>query len=489
MEAKSKQNRFPAFLAALIVFALIKLLLPATKGLTQDGVTFLAVFVSTIILLMVCKDCMFPCFYALGMMGAMNLVNTANIFTASYGSTTCAIMIAVFVITYAMDKTGLTEYIAKWFLSRPSIKGHPYTFLAYAILAEIVISAFIDPFMAIFSIMPIGKSILERLGFTKKHNVYKAFLMTLLWLPGFVQLIFPFGKSMTLLMEGYATGFGYSFDLGAYVAMAGAICLAISAASILIFALLCKPEKDKFNNYDPEEIKSELLEKPLTKQGKFVAIIVFVTFICLAFPYFGAFGVVSDYMAKWSSIIPYYLAVILLACIPIEGHAVVEPMEAALKINWPMVMMPSVIMMFSSFVGKEEFGVTAWISNMLSPVTQSVSPAVLLLVAVCAVIALTNITSNMATLAIGVTIFTPVFIGLYNSGESFVHPVCVIIGLSIGANISYLLPSCAPAPAAIYGSGDLSIKESLPCNIAAVFVGIAIVYVGIILFSVAGIFA
>jgi sodium-dependent dicarboxylate transporter 2/3/5 len=99
-------------------------------------------------------------------------------------------------------------------------------------------------------------------------------------------------------------------------------------------------------------------------------------------------------------------------------------------------------------------GLSAWIGES-TKFLSFVHPFVFMLVSTGCIILLTEITSNSATAAAFVPIFSSVAIGIDK------HPLLLTIPIVLGASAAFMLPVATPPNAIVYGTGRVPIHEMI----------------------------
>ena len=123
--------------------------------------------------------------------------------------------------------------------------------------------------------------------------------------------------------------------------------------------------------------------------------------------------------------------------------------------------------------GFQESGLAAWIAENLTNLN-GYAIFIILLVVITAVNFLTEITSNLATIAMLLPILAPTAIILD------VHPYLLMVGATIAASCAFMLPVATPPNAVVFGSNYLKISDMVRVgfmmNIISIVIIILVVY-------------
>jgi len=124
--------------------------------------------------------------------------------------------------------------------------------------------------------------------------------------------------------------------------------------------------------------------------------------------------------------------------------------DDAVKLPWGILLLFGGGMALA--LGFESSGLALWLGEQMTTL-QTVSLMVLLLILICAVNFLTEITSNLATTAMILPVLAPLATILG------VHPYFLMVGATVAASCAFMLPVATPPNAIVFGSGYLKIQD------------------------------
>ena len=123
--------------------------------------------------------------------------------------------------------------------------------------------------------------------------------------------------------------------------------------------------------------------------------------------------------------------------------------------------------------GFQESGLATWIAKSMTNLN-GYPIFIILLIVIVAVNFLTEITSNLATIAMLLPILAPTAIILD------IHPYLLMVGATLAASCAFMLPVATPPNAVVFGSNYLKIsdmvKVGLMMNIISIVIIILVVY-------------
>jgi solute carrier family 13 (sodium-dependent dicarboxylate transporter), member 2/3/5 len=142
--------------------------------------------------------------------------------------------------------------------------------------------------------------------------------------------------------------------------------------------------------------------------------------------------------------------------------------EDAVKLPW------GILLLFGSglaiALGFQASGLATWIAEKMVHLN-GFSIFIILLVVITGVNFLTEITSNLATVAMLLPILAPTAVMLD------VHPYLLMVGATISASCAFMLPVATPPNAVVFGSNYLKISDMVRVGIVMNIISIIIVFI------------
>ncbi len=186
----------------------------------------------------------------------------------------------------------------------------------------------------------------------------------------------------------------------------------ITVAALLIVKFWIRPDTSKFANFDDGAIRRDLKEHPMSKRAKIALggmMVVLVMYILGAIP---ALGGVATYITGLSVAGPVMLVCAFLCVVTADGKPVMNLAETAAKISWPTIIFMGTIMYYAGTVGKAEYGITAWMQNLLAPYVGSIPAGVAFFIGLAIASVVTNLASNSVAVIVTCTSFVPAFLSV-----------------------------------------------------------------------------
>lgn len=450
---------------AFAIFLVIRLFLKEGNGLTDKGVTVLALFAGTIWLwIFVGVD--WSSLLAPAVMMMTGVLTQTEMLAVSFGNMCFAFVLAAMLLNQALVNTGVIEHVATWFISRKICKGRPWVFVTLFLFSCFFVECFLDcvPVTLIYLTMIDG--ICKELGYEKGSKFGKALVVAVLWLVVVAYAATPISHPIAVIMLGFLEESGTPVSFAQYMAIGLPVGLGFFVLTILALRFLVNPDFEKFAAYDPDERRKNL--KPLSTKAKISIAVFFAVVIMWLMPDAMApiFPSLSAYFKSVGMVAPPILGIVLLAIIrvPDETTQTYEPIlnlkKSLYEISIPTLIFIVGIQSFANTLNNPVTGISTFLGNLFAPVASSVSTNMLVWIAMLLAIVLTQFLSNLVVQALFWAAFLPV-ITQVNAVGGNLNLAAFGVLLSIICNISFLFPSayiCAPL---CYTSGYLEVKDGL----------------------------
>ncbi|KPU44894.1 sodium-dependent dicarboxylate transporter SdcS [Oxobacter pfennigii] len=469
-----KKNYLHIFIS-LAIFLVIRIFLPAGNGLTDKGVTVLALFMGTIWLwIFVGVD--WSSLLAPAVMIMAGVLSQADMLAVSFGNFCFAYVLAGMLLNAALVDAGVIQHIASWFISRKICKGRPWVFITLFLLSCLLIAMFLDcvPVTLIYLTMVDG--LCQELGYEKGSKFGQALVAAVLWLVVIGYGATPISHPIAVLMLGFLNDAHSTVSFVQFMAIGIPFAIFFFALTILALKIFVKPDFSKFAAYDPEERIKGM--KPLSIQAKislavFIAVVIMWLMPDAMAPILPG---ISAYFKTVGMVAPPLLGIAVLSIVRVkreDNAAVVEPVldlkKKIYQISLPTLIFIVGIQSFANTLNSPVTGISKFLGNLFQPVAQNVSPGTLVFIAMLLAIAITQFMSNLVVQALMWSAFLPV-IQAVNAAGGKLNMAAFGIILSIVVNVAFIFPSayvCAPL---CYTSGYLEVKDGVKLGLPMVIV-------------------
>lgn len=452
---ESSKKRF-AIIASLGVLLLI-LLLPTPDGLSSAGHRTIGVFAMVIILwgtnaipLSVTGILVFAALPLLG-------VADERVIYSFFGNSAIFFILGAFILAAAMMKTGLSMRLSlillKAFGTSPSM-------LIAGVMMSSAVMALIMPAHAVAAIMfPIVLDIARSLELEPLKTRYGGLLfLSLAWgsvIGGIATLLGGARNPLAIaLLEEYH---GMQIGFFEWIRFAGPISFVILIIAYVIATLAFGIDIDDVSKAKSIINKDLINKEGVTSSEKKVALILILTFFSWMF-LSSRLGIAN---------------IALLASVLLFVLGVIDWKDVEDYVNWGVILMyGGAIALGSALVST---GAVQWLADTFLP-GDSMSPLVFLMIFSFISLFLTEVVSNVATVAIVLPL------GFSVGSTLGINPLATMFIVALPSGLAFTLPIATPPNAIAYSSGYYEIKDviraGLILNILAwiVFILMAILY-------------
>lgn len=442
---RSKSYRINAVIGILIM--LCGWVIPPQGPITEVGMRVLGVFVGMIYLFSTC-EVSWPSLLGILLLSLTGYCDLSKAAAASLGHTVVFQSIGAYIVAGTLNHYGVTEYIARWILSRKLLKGRPFLFTFIFLLCPWFIAIFTGSIAVIILFWAIFYGITDMVGYKKGDAFVSAVIVGVPLAQQLGGSIAPIRSWQLTLANLYADAVS---PLALNKFMGVSIPLTLIAIFLYVVAMktVLKCDFKKLKDFDVSTIGNAT---PMSTRQKIVLWVNAITFALVLFtpmlPNNGS-ALVKFLNNSLGSAGFFTLGAIALCLIWMKGgESVINFVEVTSKcIQWSVLLMIGATMAISSAIVDSELGFMAWITEVLTPVFDGKSGLFLIMFATIVMFILTNMASNIGVGTMMIPIVAP-FVATTGANPQLLGTLMIM-----ACCWAMLLPG-ASAPAALYHSND-----------------------------------
>lgn len=447
--------------------------LPPIEPITQIGMQIGGIFIGAIYLWSFVGT-FWPSLIAIVALGFTDYADMYTMFS-SFAGYLPLLMLFCMIFFGAIGDCGLTQYIGRWFLTRRIINGRPSVFNFLMMTAVFVVSAFIDPLMALLVLWPTLYVILEEVGYSKEERYPRILIIATFLAVTLGQCTLPFFGGQLVILGAFEAASGIPTNYGLYIFFNVITSLLIFVVVTLLIKYVLRPDMSKMANVSIEKINKEPLP-PMNLQQKIyiVAALAFLAF-AIAPSILPADWMIVEVINRLNLVGFTLLAIALLSMIKIDGKPVLDPVHICKEyVMWDLYLLVVVAVFLSNCLMVDETGIKPWLINLLTPVFGSHGQIFFIVVLMVLGVLITNVANNAITGAILMQIIVAMApsMGIDN-------PVPLAMTVTMAMFLALLTPAGSPYAAVLHANkervsnGDI-IKYGSIMIIASVIVYIAV---------------
>ena len=436
-------------MAIVIAIFAIFLLIPAPAPITEAGMAVVGIFLATLYL-WIKVDIGWPSLLFVGVVGMTGVCTGGNLFAKTWGNVMVPFLVAAFMLNMVMSDVGLTRRFALFFVTRKMNKGKPWRIMIMFFLAVILMGLVSTSSAICVLFMAIAEEMFNMTGYKKGDKLVATTMVGIFWMAQGAMAFTPISHVLIpAIFENIFNDFGVTVTYGQFSLIFICVGIAFFLGWILIFRFIIKPDVSKMANLDIDALRATL--KPWTKQEKTILIVYGAVIVIWCFPeiigMIPGMGGVSKWMSSLGSGIPPLVACGILCMIRYNNKPMLDYIDCCRRIPWGSVFMMTAVMGTAYIFGLETCGVTAWITQTMTPILAGVSPTVFIIIVILFINLMTNCVSNTLVSSM-YAVVVPIALAVPG-----VNPIAVALLVAAGCNSAYALPSACPAAGLASGAG------------------------------------
>lgn len=443
---KSKLITIIACLAVIAIFWF----LPPVAPMTAIGNKVMGVFIGTVLMLSL-VDTVWPVFLSVILLSRTGVAPLNAIISNSFGNWVIYFILMSFMMTHALSESGFINRVVAKFMSMKFVTKTPWIFTFSIGMLGMLLAAFMDQVPAAAFILAFCNTIYKEMGYTYKDMF-----------PHIANIVAIFGVNIggastpishPLAMVGlgvYESVTKQSISLFSYLVFGVPTGIVIFALMCILIRIFAKPDFGRFKDFNIQNILAE--QKPMDLKEKTTVAIFFFTVIMWMVP-----GILSMTMpgAAFVKALNTYgitfwaiFAVVLMSVININGEPILNAAKVANKnINWAILIFVSIGIYLGGAVSDKSTGVSEFITTNVIPLTEGISPIMIVMLFGFVTCLLTNFASNVTS----ITIMTGVAVTLALGGTTL-NPTAIALVCTFAGSCAFTFPSGFATVAMLHGN-------------------------------------
>lgn len=443
------------YIIAAVLFLIFYFCIPAANGLTEKGVTVLAIMVPVLYLwIAVNTDWVsLVAMAALIMSGTM----TANeVWAGSMGNFIVITIIVCMALNAVLTQTGVINKVAVWFITRKVVQGRPYMFIALYFFSFFLLGTFMEATSLTVIYIGLTQALCKNLKIEKGEPMYTVLMAGVFWGNAIISAASPISHVLPLLLIAAVEGkTGITISYGQWLSVGIPFEIMMYVFLMLVVRIFWKPDTSKFANYDIEEVKRSA--PPLGKEGKLAAVLFILVVIAWLFPQFGSSFApgLSAFLTRCGTCIPPIVAIAILCIVRLNNKPIVKFPALVKDIPIGLLVFTATVTVMGAVINLPDVGISDWIRNLLLPVTSVLPPFAVMAVLVLGALIMTNFLSNT------VTMFLFYSIALSLLSDTGINVIGFVVVISLASCMGMLTPSASvPAPL-FFGPGHITVRNTV----------------------------
>ena len=448
-------------------------------GLSPAGFRVLCIFIGTVLFwLFVATD-----WTSLLVLMALMMVPELGVKTiaaTSFGNDTAVFLLICFMLAACLTKTGLAKRISIWFITNKLGRKSPWWTIVMYFCAEFVMSLVLSNTTSFLIFLPIMVEILEGVGYRKedKPQIGAAMILGSVLTGSLANSCTPISHAISITgMSLYTTYTGESIDFLTFCAVLMPVAIVGMVIWLLFMKYIWKPDVSKFVDIDYDAMKASCGQ--ITKREKAAAIIYVLVLVFWIIP--GIVRYVSPDLYKVFSLInqnyPPLIAIFLMNLIWVDGAPILSFKESYGSANWNTYLFIATVMCLGTCISNASVGLNTWLAGVFTPIAETLSPSVFIIVMCILGMILTNFISNGVGVSVIYAIAMPLTLTVY-AGQ--IIPMNIAILVTAAVQYAWATPGSTPNAVVASNSGWIEMGTMVKRGFFVLaFIGIAFLLIGI----------
>lgn len=417
-----KNVKDTVFLILALICIIGSRLMPGMWGLSSEAMGVLGVFFGSLIMWIgVSID--WPSMITLLALGFLPTFGFSKTFAGAFGNSTVAFLLFTFMLVYPLSKTNFVRRCTVSFITNSIARRGPWYFVCFLFAAVTFMGLFVSPSVLFVAFMPFLEDIFKVLEVKKGGKTGNMIMMGTAICISLSSGMTAIGHVWPTMAIGYYTSAtGNDVNQFQYMAMGIPTGILLIVLLILAFRFLYRP--DDIGDIKPEKAMGLRGTVPAADlREKIILAVVFLTVILWVGPSLikGVLPDVYKTINSWSTAMPPLLGCIILFITRVEGERILNFKEATTKgILWGSILMTGAATWLGSCLTNADIGISAWLTDTLSPLTASLPVMGMILFFMTWAILETNFSSNIVTTtvvsAVALSVLTALPAGSVNVG-------------------------------------------------------------------------
>lgn len=457
-------NKTTHVIIALVLYALIAFLVPASNGLTEIGVRTIGAAVATVYLwTFVATD--WTSILSVLLFAITGVMPFGTLLTT--GATPVLLIITMSAVTIPLSRTGFIARVINWFVTRKVLKGRPWLFFAFYFFAIYIIGCFLDVAACALIALPVAKELCKEIGYENDSKFASTLYLGIIWFSMWGYAATPIAHTVAIIVMGLVESYtGVTISMLDYMKVGVPSTIVLGILSFLVFRFIVRPNVSKFMAYDPAAT-AEKLSRKMGKGEKSAVFIFCLIVIGFLFPdlFGGVFPNAAAFVSGLTINAPAVAGILIMYLVTDEnGERLLDFSKSINEIPWGAALLVMGMFVVAPCLTAENTGISVWFANFLSPITNDMTswiPLVLIISAFATI--LTNFMSCNAIANIAFSLVAPIAVAL--APVVNVYAVALVVG--IAANIGIMTPAASAASAVVLGNGA-STKDAMKYGVAMI---------------------
>ena len=450
LKAKSRKYYIHSFITVVIMFGFG--FLPPIEPITPLGMKILGIFLS-LLYGWSFVSLVWPSLLGMIALSLTGYAPLAGIMKEGFGGNTLLLMWAMLLIAALVDSSGVSKFIATYFVSRKFVLGKPWLLIFTFFFVVFLMSAMTSSVPVIVVGWGILYCILNQLGY-KAGDPLSSYMVVGVVYSSLVGLaLFPWKVLQMVVLGMFANTAGYQLEYSLYISLS----LPISIASIIGYVLLGKflfrldVEKLKLvtkDSFDPKDLQINYQQKII------ISMLVLLVVLLVAPSIMPKAWAVTKILRGIGAHGVAFLILGVFVFLRFGNKAMINLRKASSDVQWDCIFLTAAMLPFTTALNAESTGINAFLIEKFSLIFNGLSPLVFIFLVIVITMIATQFMNNAICGAIMFSIVYPFAVAIG------INPAMITVLMIFCLALAMLTPAGSPMSALMFGNSEwISAKE------------------------------
>ncbi len=427
-------------------------MLPPIPPLTPVGMKVLGIFIA-VLFLWSTVGLAWPALMGIVALGMSGYCTVNEAIALSLGSSVVWQVLMFMLLAGGVTSCGLGEYIARWIISRPFLKGRPILFVFMFFMGFFVSSIMTISIGVILLAWNVIQNLADIVGYDKNSSFIKALTIYMAMACGMGEFCVPFKGWQLALCNAYTEAVGAPANYPLFIFSALLIGTTIIFLCVLAMKYIFKHDFSKLADFDAGVLASS--QKGMTKvQGIYLGTFLFIMVITLVASVMPPeMAVVQIINKKFTTAGIYALIIAILCLVKMDGEPLMDFAKVSqVGVRWEPILICAAAIPIANALTSDATGILDLFASILNPLFANASIPVLISFILIVTLILTNLGSNTGVALFLIAITVP--LGKQMGANMGLLGIVIIYSASLGL----MFPGASALSALLYGQKELDAK-------------------------------
>ncbi len=371
--------------------------IPPFGGITELGMKVLGVFLG-VLYGWIFIGFIWPSLFGMMALGITGYASMLEVFQGGFGNSIFVRIFFVFIFAGLLQTTGLTDFIAKWCVSRKICRGRPWVLISMLFVAVAFVGGFINLYAGIIIVWCIFYGIFEFVGLKKGDPLVSYIVVGVALIGGMGSMSLPFLPNSiiwrSMLQEDILTN--YTAPMGKLVMAQLLLIVTLIIGYLIAGRFLLRIKTDALKNLSDDYFaKIENIKMTHEQKVAMESLIGFI--IILVLPMIAPAGPVRQF---FTNVDVLGASVIMIIFFLFRRKPDGEYLYNFGKMvhdgsNWDILILFMATMPISAAMEAEETGIVSTLVSAVMPIFQSISPSLYLIFCLIIFVVVTQFAHNL----------------------------------------------------------------------------------------------